>query len=1242
MKWIEAKDIRQWPVRNSRECQAKSPILLRMLLQASSDDLYDIDIPGDDSLAYGGFDGYFELKKDITYLKKGKYVVEVGTNDKIRLKADKDYEASFSKTLIHCSEDITFLFFTPRLFSKSDEWIIEKKEEKKSYWKDIRVINAPIIEQWIELNPSVGAWLAIDMKLVFGHSGIVSLNEWWNRHFVKSNGTFIDKSTLLVNREKNVENLINSLNQPRFHTIESPSTLESMAFCVSAIESKDELLSKSCIVSNDQILFDSGLYRNSFLFITDQCSFPAIESAVKNGHSVILCRDKYTNNDSMSPIKLETPERYKFATSLEKSGFSFRKGATLAQDCFREIRVLLYLLDFDDFQFYWNNIESLKMLKTAALLGSWNTDYEGDKMIVEILSNYPYDEYIALLQPFINKKDSPIAHVGKIYKIKYHGLVHSIFSQDEILYNFEELQALYEEVLLQKNPLLDLEPLARPWAKFRGTKPSTSIDVQKGILYSLIHIAINNKGQINQSKVDLIIQSILSKKDQDILKSNSRLLSLFAEASPSSFLSYLENKIGNKANEIINLFREEEFGALSPNVYHTTLLRALESLAWFPNYYEDSINCLLGLAELDPGGRVSNRPINSLRNINFLWLPYTYVNQNDRYKVLKRASKNHPQIVADVLCSILNHNSSVWSTASFEYRQAQMEKREINDFQALKDTYEIINDIKDKLSEENYINFLQRSLDFTVSFKEKFLKIIKNALRANPNYKKLYNSLGRIICVYSMTKEKKPENKNYNIELYERVYDELKSYFPLEEIKSAYSLGLKYTRGSKRFESHEKEQELQQKLRIALLKDMTSLKTNKLCDLAKHIENKRYFGIDLGKCLDEKDNLIFLKYCLEEEQYFEILLGFCAQKRKLQNEEYIRSLYEQLVKLIPERTASVLPLCTLDNSKNLWSEIEDLGRNKERLYWNYMYEYQIPEDIEGIKIMINKLIEFDRHHSTLWIVYRSKSILSTIDLLNYLYKLGIGEIKNTKPQRLDGHEISEIIEELYKRDLEEYDNLATHIDLLYFELISNSHYQGKFPTYLGKKMSTSPEFVIQLFEWHSEVYSENDDKNVDRAMKCWKILNEFSSSYLLEGKDGLQIEKFEKYCIDLRSLANEKKQMELADQLIGELIGCFPKSENWPDDWICELLLKLDSERINNFFSFSSSNGKGVRVSWGGKGSRELRAQRKYEEYKDYSERIRFKYPKISKLLKERSDHYFNKIERMKTLEMQDDLRQLI
>jgi hypothetical protein len=90
---------------------------------------------------------------------------------------------------------------------------------------------------------------------------------------------------------------------------------------------------------------------------------------------------------------------------------------------------------------------------------------------------------------------------------------------------------------------------------------------------------------------------------------------------------------------------------------HTGLLWGLETLAWIPEYLSRVTLILAKLACLDPGGRIANRPINSLREIFLWWHPGTNATIKEKLAAIDLILAREPDIGWELLAKLLPQSS---------------------------------------------------------------------------------------------------------------------------------------------------------------------------------------------------------------------------------------------------------------------------------------------------------------------------------------------------------------------------------------------------------------------------------------------------------------------------------------------------------------------------------------------------------------------------------------------------------
>jgi len=145
------------------------------------------------------------------------------------------------------------------------------------------------------------------------------------------------------------------------------------------------------------------------------------------------------------------------------------------------------------------------------------------------------------------------------------------------------------------------------------------------------------------------------------------------EAAPDPFLNSLEHLIEEKPDDIRKLFIEGE-GIFGGGSMHTGLLWGLESLAWSPEYLPRVTLILAKLAGIDPGGRLANRPLNSLREIFIWWHPGTNATMEEKLAAIDLILVCEPHTGWDLLANLLPD-----STGSISHTTSKPRWRDIGD-----------------------------------------------------------------------------------------------------------------------------------------------------------------------------------------------------------------------------------------------------------------------------------------------------------------------------------------------------------------------------------------------------------------------------------------------------------------------------------------------------------------------------------------------------------------------------------
>ena len=205
MKWITSTNIKQWA--DTRESQELLPELIVRLIRATSKDVNTIKFPCGDAIHLSGWDGVLDSNERIYNISSGISLWECGVNSNPKDKADKDYSKRVNDSLGYSKQESTFVFVTPRVWDGATAWANGKRQNKE--WKDVVVITAVELEDWLFQCPAVALWLA---SKISGKSitNVQDLESFWNK-WAYSKVVRLEPKILLVGREEEQQEMYNSI-----------------------------------------------------------------------------------------------------------------------------------------------------------------------------------------------------------------------------------------------------------------------------------------------------------------------------------------------------------------------------------------------------------------------------------------------------------------------------------------------------------------------------------------------------------------------------------------------------------------------------------------------------------------------------------------------------------------------------------------------------------------------------------------------------------------------------------------------------------------------------------------------------------------------------------------------------------------------------------------------------------------------------------------------------------------------
>lgn len=1225
MKIIHTGNLKSWA--DSASSNGELPELVKNLVRATAIEIRSIRFPHGDAVNMPGYDGILVVNKSANdYVPEGLSVWEMGTGERPSDKANKDYIKRTKQVTQDRRETITFVFVTPRRWNNRNEWIEEKKAEGK--WKDVRAIDGVDLQDWLEQAPVIALTFAQAFGLV-PNTGVSLITYEWDSIKYRSNPNIVE-SLVTAGREKACEALIEHLTGlPHSIVVQGDSPQEAIAFSIATLlqiedeELRKEILSRTLVVSDENAARGLSICKLPLVLImsNEQINSYALPAY---GHHVI----KPVGTDALNlnnPIKLPRPDSDVFSKELEKMGMEQDQAKKIAKICARSVTIFQRLKPSEQaVRPEWASADKLVNLIPAMLAGRWDGSNENDRNILcKLFECDTYDQVEEKINYFITVNEAPLQKAGSVWSLTAPADSFSLIARHISTKQFGIFKKVFSEVLGEIDPIISLTPDERMYASIKNAKLKYSDWIRRGLSETLLIISqvgpsidkiqCPTEPQIFANEV---IRSLPNLDNWDLIASLRDQYSILMEASPDPLLEALEKALEGNPNGFKKLTEEaREFGGYS---LHTGILWALETLAWDPKYLKRVSLLLAKLSLNDPGGRIVNRPINSLSEIFLSWHPGTNANLEQRIDALEFVIKNVDDIAWPLIDNLLPNPGSSFTTGTSQpnWREAGRDKRENL-------TYAIV------WESEEYI--ISRALDLAGTKPERWNRILQSITRIP---KKLLN------IVLEKLDSIDPENLDEDIktELWSVLRDFVNSHLshqdarwslkpeilkPFEKIiqnleprdlikKNLWLFNDYYPELpniiSSNYELTKNETE---KLRKEAVNEIIQIMGNdgiiKLAKNAKfkdlvgttcisHYENKEeVFSLIVDAIKDDNDLLDFVSN----------LSAGASTKFSSDWKDFVLGQIKEKKDWSPVIRSSILLFWP--NNFSTWESVDNTDEETAFEYWRRVNFFRFEGTPRDANIPIENLIKVDRAKDVFdAIAFIDEGISSDMimkvanSVIERLYSADSGEdFKAHCPAYA-----REFIRLLQGRDdISEDDKVRIEYSLL--PLLG---YRPNVDLVLYDKLSRDPvlftNLVCDVFKASSEEpTSEPTAQQRIRAQYGFRLLETWHKVPGQKADGSLDPKIIMEWVEEARKLCLEADRADIGDEYIGKVLAhakCDPVDGAWPDNVVREVIEHFKSEKLEVGIRIERFNMRGTYTKAlyeGGDQEREL--ARQYRQWAD-------------------------------------------
>lgn len=1235
-----ATDIDQWADR--REAQATLPRLIRRLILASTRRVERLHFRSDEGVQLSGWDGIAQVPEGSFYVPDGVSGWELSTRSDSKGKADDDYKTRSDNPLQLHPPNTSFVYATARRWSGKENWVDEKQRE--GVWKDVRAYDADDLDTWIEQAPAVDLWFSI--LLGKRPLGAIDLNSFWDA-WSGATRPHLTPELVMAGRDDSVQKIHQWIRaEPSVQGLQADTQDEAIGYFIASLfrlpeEERKHIFARAIIVKDANTWQQLALCESSLILIPIFADRSMVTTAVEKGHRVFfpLDRSEPSIGNTLLLARLRRDEAEKALAAMGIQVARARDLAALARRSFGALRRKLAIFP-DSLTPEWSKQpEIARSLLPALLAGRWDDKNATDQEKIACLAGCEYFNLREILISWNQKPDPPVRLVDHTWMVAAREdawLLLARFLTDDIL---ERFASLVLDVLGELDPQFEL-PVSERWlANIQGKIPKHSIYLRGGLAETLALMATLSDQRTSSMKpgqewANSIVRRIFNREtDWQLWASLSPFLPLLAEAAPDVFLETVEHDLSATSPRLIHLFTDAEDNFMQSSS-HTGLLWALEVLAWSPEYLGQSSLLLAKLARMDPGGKLTNRPIGSLQRIFLIWHPCTTANLERRLRVLDTIKCREPQVAWDIFTNVLPHAHGIaFPTSKPEYRNWLPEEEiSVTYAELFRATTEIVHRLlKDISTDGTRWSTLIELLDDLP--KTDFDTIADSLFAMNletlPQSDRLliWNTLRDQLSHHLQFPDAEWALPQEAIERLKQCYARFEPKDPVLKKCWLFSCHCNFPEGGSS-RGREREDTIIQ-ARIAAVEELFDIGgLPMLFELACKVEHVYCLGWSLSQSrVFDSHEALLLSQCLGSTDAVrrDVLAGLLNGRAAIKGKGWLDSLRssETWEKWTFQQRADYYML--LPFIKSTWDALENESSEIQSLYWlNVGINGRGNLKTEDCEHIILKLAENRRLWSAVdfMALYR-KNLRNCIHLVAEVLD---GAILDKRTDNIDWNLLAYGIGELL--DLLEASNEIEEARMARFEwhflpLFRNS---GRPPRILHRALSNNPEFFAEVLKWRyrakGEEPSEPTEEKSIRARLGYDLLQSWIKPPGVNEDGCVDPEKLKSWISRTRELAHSNGMGDVADIHIGQVLAHYPNGADgaWPHEALRELIESLMCEKIEKGIVIGVFSHRGVVARSIYEGGSQERAIS--ERYLNYARILSDNWPHTARLMKKIAGGY--------------------
>lgn len=874
-----------------------------------------------------------------------------------------------------------------------------------------------------------------------------------------------------------------------------------------------------------------------------------------------------------------------------------------------------------------------------ALLCSMWTNTPADRLFVEKLSGYSYDEFWHALEPFSYGSDPLIIqsykHGEKIIQIAaYTDVWEELHDRidDSIWERFDRLFVEQIKIHIECDHN-DFNMLAH-----EALPTECTSTLKEGIIRTLIMRACRNSRN-NQRAVDSIIQSVLNYiVDEKGWRNISDLIRELCEASPEAVLRKLENEL-NKSTGLCCLFPGERMARKSYDTEYLNYLWAMEDLLRQKQYVVRAVEWLWKADDLWKPDAQRQTIIELLERVFCPWSNTCALSTEQKKTLIKQAVETHLRTWDVLVEELPSQFSSYFELAKPRYRQVhEQEAVTYDEYQDCIKEYFAQSIVLCSNNVERWTKLLETIEHLDVAgIKNTFDILLQHIEKENDCWKHIIKE--KLRCIISNHRRFTDADwymGEEKLELYEDTFShiqiESKEYEYLYLFKAEYDFPLLHPEVDDD-EQNDKMREKEIRDRFTEFKQ-NDLKIELLINLACNQKDETpCLGTVLAEfyCEGEykKEILDYLiLYHAYDRQVYDYVVTFIRMGENIDLECIINAI-ENVEENIPY-------ICTIIslNVVEHWENALILQQSEEikDYYWkNKHIDISEKADEDTCIKLLDDCHQYGSFARFIRLLYETHDRIKPEQVLEELDNAI--SFEDYSCEQMTQYYITEMLDNIRSCSQTGMNALSMHSIALtewqYRNLLKWENMKS-----FQQEMRLDPSLYAALVE---KIYKKEDkEDNPEKQKIAQQYISIFWKMKFCPGEINgkVDIDILQKWAKGFKDLLSTNKQAHLWGHLLGKLLAYSPAGEDGyvPCEEVRAFIERNATDKMLSSFETEMFNMRGGHFSTAGDNERQLS-----DKYKKIAEELNTKYPQTAQIYYQLSDTYKMESE-MDRKQAEDDL----